>query len=266
MGDLSNQDPKVEKQWYEFLTNAETIENRMRRVYRFLPSNPRCKTCLLPFHGVGGTMMKAVFNRGRSSQNPLLCNSCEAYAARYPGGAEVEMTILFADIRGSSQLADKMSPKDFSQLVNRFFQCSFNVLAPHNALIDRLVGDGIIGYFVPGIAGQNHTHSAIQAARDLLKITGHADPGGPWVPVGCGLHRGVAFYGAVGMEGGIYNITALGDNVNTTAHLSAQAGAGEILISEEAYQAAKIEHENPAKCQVTLKGRSKPMDVRVLGV
>jgi hypothetical protein len=114
---------------------------------------------------------------------------CEEFAERYPGGAEVELTMLFADIRGSTSLAETMSPMAFSKLINRFYQAAMDVLVRHEAVIDRLVGDEMIGYFLPGFAGLEHTRQAIQAAREIFKATGHGQPDGPWVPVGVGVHR-----------------------------------------------------------------------------
>jgi len=106
----------------------------------------------------------------------------------------------------------------------------------------------------------------VDAARALLKATGHADPESPWVKVGAGVHTGTAYVGAVGSSQSISDITVLGEVANTTARLASQAGVGEILVSEETCHAAglNLDHCEPRLLQ--LKGRSQPVMVRVLRV
>jgi len=115
---------------------------------------------------------------------------------------------------------------------------------------------------MPGLAGPDHARLAVRAAQELLHVTGHADPGGAWLPVG--VHTGIAFVGAMGKEGSATYITALGDNVNTAARLASKAGPGEILVSEAAYAAAGLDLANVEQRQLELKGKSEPVGVRVL--
>ena len=124
----------------------------------------------------------------------------------------------------------------------------------------------MIGIYVPGFAGPEHPRRAVQAAQELLRVTGHADPGGPWLPVGVGVHTGLAFVGTMGTEGRTTDITALGDNVNIAARLASKAGSGEALISEAAYAAARLDLGHLEQRQLELKGKSEPVSVRVLRV
>jgi adenylate cyclase len=186
---------------------------------------------------------------------------------RHQGGAEIELTMLFADVRGSTLLAEQMNASDFSRLMKRFYVVATEVLVKTDALIDKLVGDEVIGLFIPGYAGPEHARQAVQAAQELLHVTGHRDPGGPWLPVGVGVHTGVAYLGAMeGSRGTGADITALGDNVNITARLSSNAAPGEILISDATYAAAKLDLGNLEQRQLELKGKSELVNVRVLGV
>ena len=66
-----------------------------------------------------------------------------------------------------------------------------------SALVDKLVGDEVIALYVPGVAGEHHPRRAIEAALELLKVTGHGSAEGPWLPIGAGVHTGVASIGAV---------------------------------------------------------------------
>src|SRR5262249_55990662 len=156
----------------------------------------------------------------RSNKNPNVCNHCEQFALKNPGGAEIELSMLFADVRGSTSLAEKMSPSEFSQLLNRFYRVANKVFVRTDAMIDKLVGDEVIGLYIPGLAGKDHARLAIQAAQELLHETGHSGSGEPWLPVGVGVHTGTAFVGAVGSADAFTDFTALGDNVNITARLA----------------------------------------------
>ncbi len=125
----------------------------------------------------------------------------------------------------------------------------------------------MIGLYIPGIAGQEHPRRAIEAAQELLKATGHNDRHGPWLPVGVGIHTGLAFVGVVGgTDGNPTDFTALGDNVNITARLASNADPGKILISDAAYSASGLLLENMERQQLELKGRSEPIGVHVLNM
>jgi adenylate cyclase len=157
-----------------------------------------------------------------------------------------------------------MSPAEFSQLISRFFAVSSEVLSRHLAWIDRFVGDQVVGYFVPGFAGPDHSQKAIQAANEILDQTGRLAPAGPWIPVGVGIHTGIAFVGSVGSGDQATDITALGDAANTAARLASSAMSGEILISEAAYSHSGLQMGDLQTRSLELKGKSKPIKVFVL--
>jgi adenylate cyclase len=260
-------DPEVEAIWRSFLATGEiTKERRLRTIFRLLPKDPRCKNCNAPFQGLGAPLVRAIYGKRPSKLNPRLCNVCEEFASKYQGGVEVELSLLFADIRGSTTIAEKMSTTEFSRLVDRFYRAATDVMIRSEALIDKLIGDEVTGLYVPGYAGPEHARRAIEAAKEILQATGHADPGGPWIPVGAGVHTGIAYVGAVGSPDGVVDITALGDAPNTGARLASQAGIGEVLVSEEAVAAAGLDGEPYEKRSLQLKGRAELVTVRVLKV
>lgn len=237
-----------------------------RHLAGHLPANPRCRLCNAPFSGFGAPLMRLI-GKPPSTRNPHFCASCENFMTLHQGGAEIELTILFADVRGSTTLAEQMNASDFSQLLKRFYVAATEVLVRTDALIERLVGDEVVGLFIPGYTGPEHARQAVQAAQELLHVTGHRDPGGPWLPIGVGVHTGVAYLGAIeGSSGTGADITAMGDNVNITARLSSKAARGEILISDAAYAAAKLDLGNLEQRQLELKGKNELVNVRVLGV
>ncbi len=252
-----------EEEWYQMLTEGEPIPRRLYHLNGLLPTDPRCKLCAAPFKGWGGYIMH-LMGRDPSRYNPRFCVKCQVW--EHPGGAEVVLTMLFADVRGSTTLAEQMNAREFSQLINRFYKVATHVLIQTDALVDRLMGDEAIGLYVPGFAGPTHSRKAIEAAQELLRLTGHRDSKGPWLPVGIGIHTGSAYVGVVGGEDNPADFTALGDNVNITARLASQAGPGEILISDAAYAAAGIDLGTLEHRELELKGKSEATGVRVLHV
>ncbi len=254
-----------EEFWRRVLTgdNPDFPLRQLRGLWRMLPEGPRCQFCNAPYHGLGAPLMKLI-GKGPSRLSPHLCQQCQQAASQQLGGAEIELSLLFADVRGSTSLAEKMPPTEFSRLISRYLGVAAKILANHYAWVDRFVGDQAIGYFVPGFAGADHANQALAAAREILRQTGHGTPKGPWIPVGIGVHTGVAFVGAVGAEGQATDITALGDAPNTAARLSSAAKAGEILASEAAIAHAGTDISSLEARTLELKGKSEPFKVYVL--
>jgi adenylate cyclase len=251
----------VEEMWRQMLTGDYPRLHRMRRMWGVLPSPPRCKLCNAPFRGPGGVLMRAIAY-GPSPLNRRLCKWCLRAILKHPGGAEVEISILFADVRGSTGIAETMPPEDFSRLMARFYGAAANVIDEQDGIVDKFVGDAAVALFIPGFAGSDRAANAIAAARDLLEQTGNDCAEEPWIPVGAGVHTGTSFVGSVG-EGDATDFTALGDTVNTTARLTGLAAAGEILISADAATAAGLETNGLERRSLELRGRDQAVDAWV---
>jgi adenylate cyclase len=252
-----------EEFWSDFLSRGDSMMATGRRFFSRLPANPRCTLCAAPFAGAGGLAMRVIGKR-QSSANPNFCNSCEKILIKHHGGAEVEGSMVFADIRGSTALAEKMTPTEFRSLLDRFYSTASRVVFAHDGLVDKFVGDELVAMFPPMLSGERHTERAVVTAQDLLRATGHGDPGGPWVPIGAGVHTGRAWFGAIG-EGAHVEISIVGDTINVTARLAARAEAGEILVSAEAAEKAGLDPSLPRRA-LQLKGREEPIEVVSLHV
>ena len=249
--------------WREFLTRGDTMERKVRRVFRRIPHGPRCRMCAAPFAGPGAPFMRAIGKRP-SEKNPTMCTACFDFMARHHGGAEIECSFLFADVRGSTALAEGMSAMAFRGLLDRFYGTASQVVFDHEGSVDKFVGDEIVAIFFPLLSGERHAASTVHAGRALLLATGHGDAGGPWIPLGAGVHTGRAWVGAVG-NGARVELTALGDTVNTTARLASVAGTGEILVTTAAARAADLEAGLEHR-SLSLKGKGTPTDVLVIRV
>ena len=255
--------------WRAYLTGDHSRlglkVHAVNRVFRYLPSETRCRVCNAPFQGVGGAVVRlAGFGAGHSSFNPSLCDRCEKIVKKYQVGREMQLTMLFADVRSSTSLAEQIGPVQFHRLINRYYIVCAEQLGQSDALINRLIGDALIGLYVPGIAGPQHGRKAVEAARGLLRATGYNTPEGPWIQVGVGIHTGVAYVGAVGSSTSVSDITVLGDPANVAARLASEARPGEILVSEATCQMARMPLSDCEQRTLTLKGRSEAIGVRVI--
>ena len=249
-----------EEAWRAILTGQVRGLNVTRRMVGWLPSGPRCKLCLAPLGSPGSVLLRPL-GFGPSKLNRRLCRACFRSIGKHPGGAEVEISLLFADVRGSTSLAERMSPQAFSGLIARFYGAAAKVVDDRNGLVDKFVGDEVVALFIPGFAGDDHAARAVDAARELMRATGN-DGGEPWVPVGAGVHIGTPYVGRVG-EGDACDFTAVGDPVNTTARLASNAAAGEILVSAAAAEAAELDTSGLEMRTLELRGREESAEVWV---
>jgi adenylate cyclase len=181
-----------------------------------------------------------MFGKRQSPGNPNWCNTCVAVITKHHGGAEVRGAMLFADIRGSTSLAERMPAVEYRALLDRFFATATSVVFRHDGFVDKFAGDELVALFFPLLTGERYVARAVDAAQDLLRATGHADPAGPWVPVGAGVHCGRPWFGVVG-EGTHVELTAIGDPVNIAARLASLAKAGEVIVSADAAAASDLD-------------------------
>src|SRR5262249_51821506 len=152
-----------EQEWHDFLSGTHPHLHD-RSPFRFIPSDPRCKLCTAPF-GRPGALVLGRLGFRPWAKNPKLCGRCfdglRTHAGLCPGapgdpgvrGAEVELSMLFADGRGSSRLARASSTLEFTQLMDRFYRASMDVLVDHDAIVEKFVGDEVVGLFLPFLAG-----------------------------------------------------------------------------------------------------------------
>lgn len=261
--------------WHTYLTtgdmpeslNAPLVARKFLRPFiKRLPQNPRCNICYVPFEGLGGNFSRIVFHTARSQLNPYLCNNCERFATYFQGGVELEISMLFVDVRGSTSMAEKMSPEVFSKLISKFYRTATEIFYKNYGFVEKLQGDEVAGFFVPGFAGPGHASVAIETGKQILKALGYGGASKPWIPAGVGINTGLAYVGSMNTEGGIANISMLGDAVNITARLTSQAGIGEILLSEATRQAAGLDQAGLKPKTLTLKGKSEDVSAWVLSV
>jgi adenylate cyclase len=171
--------------------------------------------------------------------------------------------VLFADIRGSTTIAEHMEPSAYAALLNRFYHVASEVLVRHDAIVDKLIGDEVMALFIPGVCGAGYKRLAAEAAVALLAGVGYRNGAKVWMPVGAAVNSGVSYVGNVGGEGTV-DFTAVGDTVNAAARLASAAAAGEILLNEAVFAAVADKFPAQESRTMQLRGREAPVSVRVL--
>ena len=212
------------EEWRGILTGTAPYIAKWRPRYSTLPSPPRCKVCAAPFAGPGRFITRLTGHHVIPG-NPLLCNRCLDSLAKHPGGAEVDVSVLFADIRGSTGLAEKVGAARFRQLLQSYYAKASAAIEASDGIVDKLLGDGVMALFIPVIAGENHRLRAIEAGRRVIRAVEGSDLPRQGVRVGAGVQSGTTFVGVLG-SGDKLDFSALGDVVNTAARLGGMAGPG----------------------------------------
>lgn len=172
--------------------------------------------------------------------------------------------MIFADVRGSTSIAEKIGPAEFAKLMNRFYEAAMKALLPQNAIIDKMIGDEVMAFFAPAFQKDSRA-AAMRSAVDILRGVGYGPGKEPWLPVGIGINFGEAYVGKVG-TGEVNDFTALGDTVNTAARLQSHAKAGEIVVSEIVYEHVAAHYPDTPRQEIELSGKDEPFGVRVISI
>jgi adenylate cyclase len=225
------------------------------RLFRALPSSPRCGLCGAPFAGPGRWVAGPLGYRA-SRKNPTVCGMC--VEASPPGGMTQYTGVLFADLRGFTARFDGGDPREASLLLRRFYASAEDVLFP-DAVIDKLIGDEVMALYLPDLKRElsrdDVPATMFRHACELLRSVGYGSGAKPFAEMGIGLDAGDAFVGNIGQRA-LYDFTAVGDVVNTASRLQGQAAGGEVVMSERV--AAGLRALVGTRVELQLKGKREP--------
>jgi len=241
--------------WQRLLVDGYEPLKKAQRVFRRLPHDPRCKLCQNPFAGVGGKLV-GLMGRKPSRKSPNLCQAC--FDMLPSGGIEIDIGVVFADVRGSTSIGQHSTATEFAGRLNRFYKTATDVLIHHDGLIDKLIGDEVMALFISGIAGPDYRRKAARAALELAAAVGD-------LPVGVAANAGIAFVGNVG-SGTVMDFTALGDAVNIGARLQSYASPGEVVLASDLYGLVAVDHPGVRSELIEVRGRDEPVEVNVVAV
>jgi adenylate cyclase len=178
------------------------------------------------------------------------------------GGESQRITLLFADVRGFTTMAEKMKPREAVEVLNEFFARMTNVIFEHDGALDKYLGDGLMALFGAPLALQNDAEAAVRAAVNMQKslVELNKTSGKPPLNIGIGIHTGEAVVGFLGTERRM-DYTAIGDTVNVASRLTSQAGPGQIVISNATHVRIGREISCCPLSAMKLKGRDEPIEV-----
>jgi adenylate cyclase len=236
--------------WEALLVKGYEPLKVAQRNFRHHPHDPRCKLCLNPFGGMGGRIA-GLLGRKPSRKSPNICQAC---FDRLPtGGIEIDIGVVFADVRASTALGERSDATTFAERLNQFYRTATKVLIHNEGMVDKLIGDEVMGLFIQGIAGPDYRRKAAMAALELASEVAE-------LPLGVAANAGVAFVGNVG-SGSVLDFTALGDAVNVGARLQAHASPGEVVLAAPLYPLIEAEYPGGRSDRIAIRGRDQPVDV-----
>jgi adenylate cyclase len=195
--------------------------------------------------------------------SPAISKKIAAEAADLKlGGESQRITLLFADVRGFTTMAEKMKPREAVEVLNGFFACMTNVIFEHDGTLDKYLGDGLMALFGAPLGLQNDAEAAVRAAVNMQKSLAELNKtsGKPPLSIGIGIHTGEAVVGFLGTERRM-DYTAIGDTVNVASRLTSQASPGQIVISAATHA---LIGRGISCCQLSpmkLKGRDEAIEV-----
>ena len=242
---------------YFFAECSSGAMSRYRWLNRRLPTDPRCRFCLVPFGGFG-----RVLRVRPSRKNPNFCMGCFEMAPI--GGTDMEVGVLFADLRGFTSWCEDQPPEAVARALNRFYAVTTAVITESDGLVDKLVGDEVMGLFLTTFRslGDRTCEVMLNAAEEIVRRL-HA--GDEPLPVGVGVNFGVARVGNVG-AGDVKDFTAVGDVVNTAARLQGCAKPGQVVMAGAVYERVGNRYPRAAEAQFDVKGKADIVTARVLSL
>jgi PAS domain S-box-containing protein len=181
------------------------------------------------------------------------------------GGETREISVIFADIRGYTRLAEAQAPGELVRILNQYLDILTAAVWREEGTLTMFIGDALMAIFNAPLPQSDHALRAVRAAwamREALEHhSGGLGPDAPAVEYGIGVHTGLAVVGNIGARDRLQNYTAIGDAVNTAQRLQAGASANQILLSAATYmEAMAILHAHELE-PMLLKGKTRPLSV-----
>lgn len=188
-------------------------------------------------------------------------------------GKRTEVTILFSDIRGFTQLSEQFPPEEITQKLKIYFNAMEPIIHQYDGTLDKFMGDGIMAIFGAPVHHEQHAYKAVQAAFDMQQKLTELNQkwekkNEPRLDMGIGINTGICFVGQLGSDRRI-QYTAIGDTVNLASRLEQlnKQFNTKIIVSQSTYEAIRKDVEVRALKKENIRGRSEPVMVyELLGI
>nr|BAL44383.1 sensor kinase [uncultured bacterium]BAL56581.1 hypothetical conserved protein [uncultured Chloroflexota bacterium] len=179
------------------------------------------------------------------------------------GGKAVELTILFADIRGFTLYSERHTPEELVEVLNQYLAAAAEAVLSEEGTVDKFLGDAVMAWFNAPLPQPDHPLRAIRAAlriRQAVYQLHQKLPQEAHLSFGVGIHCGPAVLGWIGHERRL-EYTALGDSVNTAKRLQESADMDQILITRPIYERVRERVKAVPLAAFSLKGKGRPIEV-----
>ena len=189
------------------------------------------------------------------------------------GGKEMDLTVMFSDIRGFTAISEKLAPTALVHLLNEYLSPMTEIVFRKRGTLDKYIGDALMAFFGAPVQTAQHAANACEAALEMMETLGRLrgswrveDPGLPEIDVGIGINSGPMVVGNMGSSQR-FNYTVMGDNVNLASRLEGlnKEYGTHILISEQTLAAARrgLDDEKAFTVReldaVRVKGKEEPV-------
>jgi adenylate cyclase len=226
-----------------------------------------CKGCWLQMHvpvpirGVASVPFR-LFGIRPSRMNPDLCTICELMFSKVMKARKISIdaTVLFADLRGYTNLSQSVSQDAMSGLLDAFYDDCANAIWDYDGIVNKTTGDCVMAVFNFPIRRVDHTRRALQAARNIQKswnarrgaLAEAAKISSGQLGISVGIHSGELSFGEFGRSH--RDLTAIGTVVNLASRAQSAANAGEILVTQAVYERAQADLMGSKAREYQLKG------------
>lgn len=175
---------------------------------------------------------------------------------------KMEVTLLFADIRGFTQMAEAMTPEDVVVFLNDYLSEMVDIIFANGGTLDKFMGDGIMAYFGAPVVSENHPSAAVTCAKEMTIAlermnTKRAVKNESAISIGIGIHTGEVIIGNIGSK---YRreFTVIGDSVNLASRIESLTKelSSTILVSEATKKKAKVMFEFISLGEVNIRGKT----------
>jgi adenylate cyclase len=233
-----------------------------------------CKGCWeqmhlpVPLRGVISAPFRA-FGVRPSRMNPNTCTICELMFTKVMHARKItiDATVMFADLRGYTNLSQSRSPEAVSGLLDAFYDDSASAIWEHDGLLNKTIGDAVMAVFNFPLQRENHARNALLAAREIQNkwrerrdsLAGALGLSASELGIGIGIHCGELSFGEFGRSH--RDLTAIGTVVNTASRAQSVAEADQILVTEAVYRRAQPDMADSQPRAFQLKGFDAPIEL-----
>jgi adenylate cyclase len=204
-----------------------------------------------------------------SQMHPNLCTICETMFTRVMRKKQmlIPATVLFADLRGYTELCEKAEGHAVADLLHGFYDECAAAVWEQDGIINKFVGDAVLAIFNFPMCRDDHVERAVQAGVDIQRRCAElgrvgSSPDASPMKVGVGIHTGRTSIGEVGTS--YKDFTVVGPVVNMASRIQGAARSGEVLVSEDVYRLVEGSFPRAASREAALKGIEKPVKTYVL--